>query len=76
MKIPGTNVPVEKQKDFYASLEQLRSYQKKPVLGKCMFWADNCTETPIASHLIPESWLRQIADATTRIGRNEIERKK
>ena len=37
------------------------------VGGGCMFSSANCVDSPIASHVISESWLRQIADSTNQV---------
>src|SRR5437867_1492496 len=64
MEIQTTKVPKEKVAEFYSALGELHAYKRKPVLGKCMFWADNCASPPIASHLLSRSWLEQIADTS------------
>lgn len=53
-------------------MDQMRAFEKRAALGKCMFWSADCTDTPIASHLIPESWLRKIADSTYHIVQFEL----
>lgn len=65
--LDDTKIPASKLKDFFAILNEMRAFQKKAVLGKCMFWFDDCEDSPIASHLISESWLRQIADSTKHV---------
>ena len=67
MKLNDTKIPASKQKEFYDAIDAIRAFQKKPVLGRCMYWAANCEDAPIASHLIPESWLRKIADSANKI---------
>src|SRR5258706_2960259 len=62
MEIQSTKVPKDKVAEFYSTLGELRAYKWKPVLGKCMFWADNCKDPPIASHLLSRSWLERVAD--------------
>ena len=42
MDIRSAKVPKENIADCYKSLRELRAYKQKPVLGKCMFWADHC----------------------------------
>ncbi len=63
---------MSKQKDFYAILNEMRAFQKKAMLGKCMFWSGNCEDSPIASHLLSESWLRQIADSSNHVVQFEL----
>jgi hypothetical protein len=64
MEIQSTKVPKEKVAEFYSALNELHACERKPVLGKCMFWGNNCKVPPIASHLLSRSWLDQIADGT------------
>lgn len=67
MEIQTAKVPKEKVAEFYSALGELRAHEWKPVLGKCMFWADNCAVPPIASHLLSRSWLEQIADPSHKV---------
>lgn len=67
MKFPDTQLPKDKLAEFYAAAKEMRGFQKKPVLDKCMFWSGNCTALPIGSHLLARSWLEQIADETNHI---------
>lgn len=50
--------------EFYSALRELRAYERKPVLGKCMFWSGNCQTPPIGSHLLSRSWLERVADSS------------
>jgi hypothetical protein len=63
VEIQSTRVPKEKVAEFYSALGELHAYERKPVLGKCMFWGDDCKAPPIASHLLSRSWLEQVADS-------------
>jgi hypothetical protein len=72
MEIQSAKVPKEKVAECYSSLGELHAYKRKPVLGKCMFWADNCTTPPIASHLLSRSWLEQIADTSHEVIRFQL----
>lgn len=72
MKLDDTKIPASKQKDFYAILKEMRAFQNKGVLGRCMFWSGDCEDSPIASHLLSESWLRQIADSTNHVVQFEL----
>lgn len=67
MEIQSTKVPKEKVAEFYTALGELRAYERKPVLGKCMFWSAKCKAPPISSHLLSRSWLAQIADRSGHI---------
>jgi hypothetical protein len=67
MEIQSAKVPKERVAEFYSALRELRAYERKPVLGKCMFWAENCTALPIASHLLSRAWLEQIADTSHQV---------
>jgi hypothetical protein len=64
MEIQSTKVPKEKAAEYYSALAELKAHKRKPVLGKCMFWGDNCKAPPIASHLLSRSCLEQVADST------------
>ena len=72
MQLDDTTIPASKQKEFYAAVDAICTFQKKAVLGRCMYWASSCEDAPIASHLIPESWLRKIADSTNHIVQFEL----
>lgn len=67
MKFPDTQLPKEKLAEFYAATKELRGFQKKPVLEKCMFWSGNCVAPPVGSHLLARSWLEQISDGTNHV---------
>lgn len=67
MKLEGTKLPIEKLGEFFKVQEEMRAFQKKGFFGQCMFSLDDCLEPPIASHLLAESWLRQIADETNHV---------
>jgi hypothetical protein len=67
MQIQTTKVPKENVAGFYSALRELQAYERRAVLGKCMFWPDDCKAPPIASHLLSRSWLEQIADSTHHI---------
>jgi len=67
MELEGTKLPSAKLAEFYGTLDEMRANQRKPLLGHCMYSAGACQEAPIASHLLAESWLRQIADETNRV---------
>jgi hypothetical protein len=62
MEIQSVKVPKGKVAEFYSALGELHAYERKPVLGKCMFWSANCKAAPIGSHLLSRSWLEQVAD--------------
>jgi len=64
MEIQTAKVPKENVAECYSSLRELHAHKQKPVLGKCMFWADHCASPPIGSHLLSRSWLEQIADSS------------
>jgi hypothetical protein len=72
VNLDDTQIPESKQQEFYAAAEAIRAFQRKAVLGRCMFWASECENAPIASHLIPESWLRKIADTTNHVVHFEL----
>jgi hypothetical protein len=72
MKLDDTSIPADRQADFFAALSEMRAFQGKAVLGKCMFWSPPCEKPPIASHLVPESWLRKIADDENHVVRFEM----
>jgi hypothetical protein len=72
MEIQSARVPKENVAECYSSLRELRAYKQKPVLGKCMFWADNCATPPIGSHLLSRSWLEQVADTSHEVIRFRI----
>lgn len=67
MEFPDLKVPKEKLAEFYAGLNELREFQKKPVLGRCMFWSGACDVPPVGSHLLARSWLERIADNTNHV---------
>lgn len=67
MEISTAKVPKEKVAGFYSALGELHAYERKPVLGKCMFWSDRCPASPIASHLLSRVWLEQIADGSNHV---------
>ena len=60
----SSKVPKENITECYSSLRELRENKQKPVMGKCMFWADKCAASPIGSHLLSRSWLKQVADGS------------
>jgi hypothetical protein len=64
MEIQSAKVPKENIAECYSSLRELRENKQKPVMGKCMFWADKCAVPPIGSHLLSRSWLEQVADTS------------
>ena len=67
MEVQTTLVPQDKVWEFYSALRELRAYKRRPVLGKCMFWEENCAVPPVACHLLSRSWLEQIADSSHKI---------
>jgi hypothetical protein len=69
MNVPETQLPKEKLAEFYDIAKEMRLFQKKPVLEKCMFWSGDCVSPPIGSHLLARSWLEQIADNTNHVVR-------
>ncbi|MGC9944470.1 MAG: hypothetical protein ABSE48_21810 [Verrucomicrobiota bacterium] len=72
MKVKEARMPKEKLAEFYAANDEMRHFQKRPVLGKCMFWSGNCEAPPIRSHLLARSWLEQISDNTNHIIQLEL----
>jgi len=64
MEIRNAKVPKENIAECYNALRELRAHKQKPVLGKCMFWANHCASPPIGSHLLSRSWLKQIAGSS------------
>src|SRR5665213_3671181 len=72
MKLSDTQLPKAKLEEFYVLDKETQLLRKKPVLGRCMFWSDECDASPIGSHLIARSWLRLIADETNKILQMEI----
>lgn len=67
MEFPDLKLPKEKLAKFYAGINELRDFQKKPVLGKCLFWSGACDAPPVGSHLLARSWLEHIADNTNHV---------
>ena len=67
MKLERTKLPTEKLGQFFGVLKEMRAFQQKGILGQCMSSLGDCLEPPIASHLLAESWLRQIADETNHV---------
>jgi hypothetical protein len=72
MKFPDTQLPKGKVSEFYTAAKEMRLFQKKPVLGRCMFWSGDCDAVLIGSHLLARSWLERIADETNHIVQLEI----
>lgn len=62
MQLRDTQLPKTRLADFYQAAKEMRDFQKKPLLGKCMFSTGNCDSAPIGSHLLSRSWLETIAD--------------
>jgi hypothetical protein len=70
--IPNLQLPKTKAAEFYAASKEMRQFQEKPVLGKCMFWCGVCETPPIGSHLLARSWLALIADKFNHIVQLQI----
>ena len=67
IEIQSQRIPREKVTEYYSALREQSEFRSKAVLGKCMFWAENCPTPPIASHLLSRSWLGQIADPSRQV---------
>ncbi len=67
MNLEGTKLPKEKLGPFFGLMKEMHSFQKRGIFERCMSSMGGCQEPPIASHLLAESWLRTIADATNHV---------
>jgi hypothetical protein len=72
MKLEGTKPTPEKLGEFFGVMKEMQAAQQRGVFGQCMSSLDECREPPISSHVLAESWLRNIADATRHVIKFEI----
>jgi hypothetical protein len=72
MESDGKHFPIQDFGGFHSALRKLYSAQNKGILGKCMYWAENCSQPPTGSHSIARSWLERIADKTNHVIMFEI----
>lgn len=50
----------EKLGKLHDGLKRIRSQKHPPPLGRCMYWAEPCSEKPIGSHALSKCWLEKI----------------
>jgi hypothetical protein len=63
----GKHFPIQDFEGFHSAVRKLRSAQSKGIFGKCMYWAESCSQLPTGSHSISRSWLDRIADKTSHV---------
>jgi hypothetical protein len=60
-------LPKDKAAEWYSIQRELQSFQNKAVLGRCMFWPEDCESKPDGSHLISCTWLRKISASNNKV---------